>query len=195
MKTTLGKILSEIILNDNKLKTTPAWGDLASEFKLWDLHWSDDQRLKCYFISVECQTDTWVGTKAYFLDHEFVAISYQESRKSFEDFDFFSKERAMKVKQYLESLLESENVIENLTYISQDDFLLEEIEDTYRIEYSSHIIHKSAIYTHETQGELNVKIIKTYNDMKHLHEVIIELPNGEQKEVDCRDLKFKYNSI
>jgi hypothetical protein len=89
MKTTLRKLISEIDFNKSSVQDTPNWEDLSKIFNL-ELYWSEDTRLKCYFIKKWYCTDSFVGLRAYFLDDEFVATSYQQGRKFNEDFTFVS---------------------------------------------------------------------------------------------------------
>jgi hypothetical protein len=106
-KTTLRKIISGIDFTNKKLEDYPDWTNLSSVFNI-NLDWSDDTRLKSYFIKVHLCTDSFVGIKAYFLDGEFVAVSNRNSRKCPEEFEFISTEIAEKMKNYLVSLLEPE---------------------------------------------------------------------------------------
>ena len=188
MKTTFRKLISEI---DKNNPYSPSWGDLANEFNIYNLDWSEDQRLKYYFIKKWYCTDTYVGIRAYFLDDEFVAISTQSGRKMDEDFSFVSKELANKLKIYLRSLVEEVDEDIHLDVI-EEDFMDKEIPPTFKIEYNSQILHK--------EGYLNgekVRIIKSnysWDDKdKYFHTVEIKLPNGKKQEIDCRKLDFEYN--
>lgn len=187
MKTTLRKLISEI---NKETETYPSWGKLADIFNIQNLYWSDDTHLKCYFIKKWYCTDTYVGIKAYFLDDEFIAISSQDGRKMDEEFSFVSKELALKLKNYLEKLV-ADSFDFNLDIIDEN-FLDEEIPSRYKIEYNKEILHK--------EGWLNdekVQIIKKYYSWdqkdKYFHTVEIKLPDGEIKEIDCRELDFEYN--
>jgi hypothetical protein len=190
--TTLKKLISEIDFNNEKLKSDPNWGDLSRCFNINELGWSDDIRLTCHYIKVHYCTDSWVGIKAYFLDNRFVAISEQLGRKHNEEFSFVSDEEAKNVRNYLLSLQEE---------IDRDNFDLlcdidDEIPDTYKIEYNTQILHKSALLTGE-----KVKILKTnfesegIESKNYFHSVEIEHENGKKEIVDCRDLDFQYNTI
>lgn len=181
--TTLRKLINQV-----NIETKPSWEKLANEFGI-SLNWTEDTRLKCYFIERWYCTDSCVGTRVYFLDNEFVCISYQSGRKMNENFYFVSKEIANKVGEYLKSLVEIEYNVD----IIEENFLDEVIPDEYTIEYNSQIIQK--------QGYLNgqlVEIVKCYypysDKDRHFHTVEIKLPSGEIKEIHCRELKFKYNT-
>ena len=187
--TTLKKLISEIDFNNKYVEDSPDWETLSSIFNIYDLSWREDTRLKCYFIKKWYCTDSYVGIRAYFLDNEFIAISNQTGRKMDEEFSFVSKEVGLKLKTYLESLVEDQD--SNLDIIDED-FLNAEIPLTYKIEYNSQILHK--------QGFLNsekVEIIKTRYSWeekdKYFHTVEIKLTNGKKQEIDCRELDFEYN--
>ena len=189
--TTIRKIISEI---DKTKEFEPSWEELADIFNVNDLYWSDDTRLKCYFIKKWYCTDSYVGTRVYFLDDEFVAISNQMGRKMNEDFSFVSEKLANKLKIYLESLVENKF---NLSII-EDNFLDKEIPSTFKIEYNSQILHKEAFLNGE-----KVKIVKTNYSWKdkavgekadrYFHTVEI-LKDGKKEEIDCRELDFEYNT-
>lgn len=189
-KTTFRKIISEIDFSNKKLKSDPDWENLSSIFNI-NLDWSDDTRLKSYYIKIHYCTDSYVGIKAYFLDDEFIALSNQIGRKYPEEFDFVSTEIAEKVKDYLLSLLEPEEHSANVSVI---DYLDEEIPNTYKIEYNTQILQKKAIY----KGE-RVDIIKTdfenegIKSPNYFHSVLIKKGN-EEILVNCKDLDFEYNS-
>lgn len=190
-KTTFRKIISEIDFSNKKLESDPAWTNLSSIFNI-TLDWSDDTRLKSYYIKIHYCTDSYVGMKAYFLDGEFVAISNQVGRKWDEEFSFVSKEIAEKVRNYLLTLLEPEDYSPNIDIIESLD---EEIPNTYKIEYNTQILHKKALYNDEY-----VDIIKTnfenegMKSPNYFHSVIIKKGN-EKFLVDCRDLDFEFNTI
>lgn len=52
-------------------------------------------------------TDTYVGARAYFLDKELVAISWQNARKNDEYFYYVSQETADKMVEFIRSLQET----------------------------------------------------------------------------------------
>lgn len=182
MKTTLRKLISEI---DKSKETSPSWEKLANLLQVNNLFWSDDPRLKCYFIKEWLCTDTNVGIRAYFLDEKFVALSTQVARKAYETFQFISRERAIELKQYLESLIEDSLDIEILEEL--DD----EVPSMFKLEFSSQILQKEAFLNDE-----KVEILKQqypWGDDRHFHTVLIKKSDGTVKEVDCRELQFEYN--
>lgn len=161
MKTTLRKLIEQIDKTNKQLECSIAWEELALMFNIYGLYWSNDTRLKSYYIKVWLCTDTWVGEKAYFLDDELIAISYQPARKADETFEFISKEKALQLRTYLHSLVEEE---EDNTQYSIIDNLDDEIDDTYKMEYNSQIIHKTGLYNGDT-----VEIVKTRFDNEGMH--------------------------
>ena len=101
----------------------------------------EQERLKSYWLTCWLCTDTWVGSRIYFLDDEAVCWSFQGGRKSDEEFSWFSKEAAEKTREYILSLKEEEDLNVDLTSI--DD----EIGETYKINFNSQVLDwKKALY-------------------------------------------------
>jgi hypothetical protein len=193
--TTLRELIKNINFDNKQMETHPDWEELSKVFDIYELYWSDDTRLRAFFIETWHCTDSWVGMRAYFLDEEFVAISTQTARKSDEDFSFASKSAAEKVENYLRSLVK-ENREEPVYDIIEDSELDKEISPTYKIEYNTQILHKTALLNGE-----RVKFIKKHypydskDSFKHFHVVEIEHSNGKREEIDCRKLDFEYNTL
>jgi hypothetical protein len=191
--TTLNDLIKNIDFNNKKLESTPDWEELARIFNVLDLYWSDDTRLKAYFIKTWYCTDSWVGIRAYFLDGEFVALSNQSGRKGDEDFEFVNKESAKKVEDYLRSLV-VENRVE--PYFDILEGLDDEIPSTYKIQYNTQILHKTALLNGE-----KVEIVKTNYESEgikspnYFYTVMIKHSNGKKEEINCKELDFEYNTI
>lgn len=190
MTTTLRKLISEINFDDKRIQDEVNWEELTNYFGIYDFYWSEDTRLKCYFIRTWYCTDSYVGLRAYFLDGEFVATSFQGGRKAHQDFEFVSLELAKKVRDYILSLRDGEddlkiNVLEDLD---------EEMPNTYKIEYNSQILHKTALLNGE-----RVEIIKKrypWDDKEnYFHTVEVKNKEGKTFEIDCRELDFEYNTL
>lgn len=62
-------------------------------------------RLKVYKVRTWMCTDTLVGLFAYFLDDEFVCISWQRGRKSDTDISFVDNNAGNKVSEFLKSFV------------------------------------------------------------------------------------------
>jgi hypothetical protein len=187
--TTLRKLISEIDFNNKKLKTIPSWNELASYFNIYDLYWSDDTRLKCYFVRRWYCTDKFVGLRAYSLDGNFIAYSYQYGRKSDEDFPFLSKEHKVKLRDYLFSLVETQEDINDDDIIDDMDKV---IPSTFKFEYNSQILHEYGILNGE-KVKIGKKYYKFEEKDNYFHTVEIIKEDGTKIEVDCRDLDFEYN--
>lgn len=189
MKTTLRKLISEINFEDTSIQDDVNWEDITSIFDIFNLYWSEDKRLKTYFIKTWYCTDSYVGVRAYFLDGEFVAISEQNGRKSNEDFEFTSKKTAKKVRDYLLSLVDEENEVKFSVITDLD----KEIEGSYKIEHNSQIRHKTSLL-----GGERVTILKKnypHNTEDYFHTVEIQKEDGELLKLDCRELDFEYNTL
>lgn len=183
----LKEIIERINFEDTEMYSSVDFEKLANEFEIYDLYWSEDTRLKAYFVKVWLCTDRLVGTRAYFLDDEFIAISEQNARKSNEYFSYVSHESSLKLKSYLESLRVKDDLMINLLNLD------EELNESYAIEYNTQIVHKTAILNNEEVKIAN--IYKTDQTNWFLRSVDVELNDGTIKEVDCRDLLFKYNTL
>lgn len=199
MKTTLRKLISEIPDKDINYHS-PGWSDLSCALEIFpSLEYSDNERLKCYYLARWFCTDSCVGTRAYFLDEEFVAITKQLGRKYNEEFEFISNSAANKVRNYILKLLEEQTPKPVVNLITWMD---EAIDDTFTIEYASEILHKTALLWGE-----RVEVIHTprptpscagrdwvKDGFADYHSIEVKKQDGTVEKVDCRQLKFEYNS-
>jgi len=186
---TLKEAIDKIDKTNPKNEDSPSWGELFYEvFKTHDSFWSDDTRLKSYWVKVWYCTDSYVGIKAYFLDEELVCISDKVARKDSEDFEFVSKETFKKVKEYLKSLIQETEEEDCICLIDFE----QEMGENYTVSYNTQILHKNALY----KGEI-VEIIKTYfgfNTPDYFHSVEIKY-QGEIIKVNVNELYFPYGNL
>lgn len=173
---------------DNQLKDHPDWEELSQQLGVDYLHWSDDTRLESYWLKMWCCTDTSVGTKAYFLDDEFVCISNQGCRKCQIDFSFVSLGAVKKVKKYLQSLLGEDEL--RINVLSHK----EEYDEEYKIDYPEGLysninLHKKARYikTNEIVNIVSAVDRRTFSMSKT---VDIKLRSGEILSVAMDTLRF-----
>ena len=192
-KITLRQIINGI--NKNSL-SDPDIEDLCTEF---ELYYSDissfyeqiNERLKAYYFQTHRCTDTQVGSKAYYLDDELVAISHKPFRKSNERFLFASKEAANKVRDFLKSVIQEPEIHYNLFDLDKDVY-----DEKYAIEYNRGILHRSAWY----EGS-KVEIVRTnfnsevFGSTINFHGVEIRMADGTTKIVTTSDLFFDYNTL
>lgn len=82
--------------------------------------WSPEfnARVRRNFIERWLCTDTMVGTAVYFFDDKPVAVSWQSARKNDTELQFFSKEDAVAVREFLYSLVHKD---EPQQFASMDD--------------------------------------------------------------------------
>lgn len=184
--------IRDIINKIDKSEENEDWVDvslLCNEFNLYDYYGSQN-RLKSYWLGNWCCTDTWVGYKLYFLDDEPVCFSIQKARKSDEVFKWFSKELAIKTKEYILSLISEDEEELNWDYCDVN----EDIGDSYKIHYNGQV-------TNWSKATLNGEFVKFIERIRHENdwgidkEVKIQLNNGEEKIVNIQDLDFKYHLI
>jgi hypothetical protein len=149
---------------------------------------SENPRLTCYWVANHCCTDTWVGFRAYFLDGEFVAQSYQPARKSDESFEWTSKESAFKVRDYILSLSLGNNdfdvkIMENIE---------QEMDIGYQVQYAGELIKKKVIY--ENQQVTVVQQPRDIDGKMNFHTVKIQYEDGKQEFVDIRELTVPWHT-
>ena len=190
------KELALRVRKDPKNTFDPSWEKLARCLDVEGLYWSEDPRLKCYWIDVWFCTDTHVGERAYYLDGELVCASIQPFRKYDESFYFVSAEAAKKLKYYLRDLADQLNPIEiklldDITDISANDY-----EGGYMVMYASQLIPR---YYHQTAKlKWTDEIVTVSTKMDRLdkeNDRSIKVINADGKTVamDCRDLIFDYH--
>lgn len=163
--------------------------DFTREFQ-YDFDYIEQDRLKAYWIGNWYCTDSYVGYRMYFFDGEPVAISSQLGRKSDEEFEWFSEELALKVRDYLISLMIKKEVQLNFDICDPN----EEIGDGYKIQFNSQILNpEHACYNGEP-----VKIlerIKETPDWGIDKELKVQLPSGEVTQMNINDLTFRYHVL
>jgi len=170
--------------NESQVDTMEFSSELNYEFD-----YVNQDRLKAYWIGNWYCTDSYVGYRMYFLDEEPVAVSMQTGRKSNETFEWFSKELALKVRNYLISLMPDENELNiKLCDINRD------IGDSYQISFNDQILNpERAIYNGEPIEILEQ--IKDKNNWGIGTELRIKLLSGEEKVVDIKEIDFKFNLV
>ena len=187
--------LKEIIKNVDKSDGNTEWVCLTTlgerEFGIFNIEHDEKKRLKAYWYAKWLCTDSWVGSKVYFLDDKVVAISNQPYRKSDEEFKWISKTARLKIKKYLESLTYTDDEDRFASYLTSDD-LNEELNIGYTVEYGSNLLTENIL--HVGTNEL-VKVTKKYrdfDDVKKWHHIEVEFPNGNKKEVHLNDILIPY---
>jgi hypothetical protein len=181
--------LIDIANRIDKSKENEDWVDieeLGNEFDV-DVPYTEQNRIKCYWIGNWYCTDSYVGYRMYFLDDEPVAFSTQLGRKSDENFKWFNIESAKKVREYLISLINPVN--EELNLAVWD--INEEVGESFKIEFNAQILSKDRI---KLNGE-KVEILERIKNKPYGidTELKIKLQNGDEKHVDIRDLDFGYH--
>ena len=172
--------------NESYVNTDQFSSELNYEFD-----WIEQDRLKAYWIGNWYCTDSYVGYRMYFLDDEPVAFSTQVGRKCNEIFNWFSKELALKTRDYLISIMpnnKEDDLNFNLCDINKD------VGGNYKIEYNSQILNPDkAVY--------NGKPIKILERIKEIPDwgidkkLKIQLSNGEERIVNIEELDFKFHLI
>lgn len=152
-----------------------------------DIPYVDQKSLKCYWVGNWNCTDTFVGYRMYFLDSEPIAFTTQSGRKSNEKFQWFSKELAIKTRDYLLSL-----IIESNDGIHVDICdINEDIGDSFKINYCSEIIYSNRVKLNNEKVEI---LERVKNEPYGIDtELKIKLTNGDEKHVNIRDLDFGYH--
>jgi hypothetical protein len=132
--------------------------------------WLKLERMSSYFLVKWICTDTWVGTRVYYLDDKPVCVSTQTARKSDEKFNWVSQEAFDKVVEYVESLRDkSEYEVDTISNMD------EVFKGYYTVDYGSELLVNEGYY----KGK-KVKVIKSYRrheDIKKWR--LLELDTGE----------------
>ena len=192
MKTTFRKLIEGIDFSNKQIQSEVDWEELSRILNVEGLYYSNDERLKAYHVKTWYCTDSYVGIRVYFLDNKPVAISNQNGRKSSEDFGFISKEVVKEVRDYLFSLVEEND----FTQVDILDGLDDEIPSTYKIEYNSQILHKTALLDGKRVAILKKNFeSEGYNSPNYFHTVQIQHENGEKAMINCKLLDFEYNTL
>lgn len=98
--------------------------NFSDTFGIYSNYWNEtkfEERVKKYFVPGAnwiC-TDTKVGLAVYIMDDEVIAVSRQSGRKCDESIAFVSKEAADKVKEFIITIME-ENDVHIITNLNQD---------------------------------------------------------------------------
>ena len=185
--------LIDIANKINKSEKNESYVDtdqFSSEFN-YEFDWIKQDRLKAYWIGNWYCTDSYVGYRMYFLDDGPVAISSQMGRKCNENFEWFSKELAWKVREYLISIMPKVEEDElNITIGN----INEEVGNGYKIHYNTQILNpKNAMLNGELVEILErIKDTPDYGIDKNLK---VKLSNGEIKIINIEDLDFKYHLV
>lgn len=129
-----------------------------------------------YLIKWYC-TDSWVGLRVYYMDDEPVAVSFQKGRKWPEEFEFVSKEAAIKLRDFMLSLDDNDEEEEQFSLIDPD----EELPEQYHVSFVQQLLVEEGIYN----GQI-VKLNKRFEGCKDISNwefVEVTLPNGEVSKV------------
>lgn len=186
-KTTLREVIDSIKPEDIDYSWTNLEG-LSSHLEVFGAYGEENGLMGEVWLERWVCTDTHVGLKAYFLKGEFVCLSSKPARKSPENFSFVSRKATEDVRNYLLSLVDDPDCYESIDMLDMD----EELSLGYHIAYSSQIMPKQghATAVHEFTNQI-VEIVKTYDDLKHFHEVVVRFPDGSEEEIHCEELLFR----
>lgn len=182
--------LIDIANTIDKSKQNEDWVDVApigNELGI-DVPYTEQERLKCYWVGNWFCTDTYVGYRMYFLDDEPVAFTVQNGRKSDENFHWFSQDLAVKVRDYLITLIVVTD--DELNIVVCD--INEDIGDTYKIDFNGQILNRDRITLNNEKVEI-LERIKNDNYGIIDTELKIKLSNGEVRNVLIEDLDFGYH--
>lgn len=183
--------LIDIVNNIDKSKNNECWIDItdfSGELNYNFDYYSEPERFKCYWIGNWCCTDTWVGYRVYFLDDEPVCFSIQKARKSDEMFRWVSQELAIKVRNYLISLMAEQ---EDELSLQMCD-INEDIGDSYKINFNNQVINWKTAVLNSEPVEF-VERIRQSPDWGIDTAVKIQTSSGEEKVVNIKELDFKFN--
>ena len=160
--------------------------EIAQELNVDYYGYTDNSDIKCYWLGNWKCTDTRVGHRCYFLNDEPLALSYQNARKSNENFYFVSEEMAIKARNYILSLITEEdemriNIIEDIE---------EDIRDGYKINFIDQVLD----WSKATYNGKKVKFIEKVVEDGHLPCIAtkgrFKMENGEIEILNIEGVKL-----
>ena len=182
--------LIEIANKIDKSKNNECYIDIteiSAELGLSFYQYVDQDRLKAYYLGPWYCTDSWVGSRLYFFDDEFVAYSFQSGRKNNEEFQWVSKKAVNKVKDFILSLMQQEDDCR----VSFCD-VNEDIGDSYKIGFNTQVLNWSKGRYQGNSFDM-IERIKEKPDYGIDKEVRIRLHStGEEMIVNIKDIDFLY---
>ena len=156
-----------------------------NEWLGWDKRF--DERVKGYALTQWLCTDTHVGMNVYFMDDEPVAVSTQSARKSDVYIRFVSEEAALKVRDFILSLVKEDEKFYP-TIAALDD----EYGDSYTVRYHSELLTDVGLY----EG-ITVKVQRRkmdYNEpCDEWSKVDVMLEDGTVERIHLNDFKIPYH--
>lgn len=174
--------------------------DMLSEFQLSYYDLDTDKNNKFYVVGVgmwRC-TDTWVGSRIYFLGEDAVAYSYQSARKSNEIIYWMSKDSFHKTRLFLESIRRIEDYEEDNIQLVDESY---DFGEGFTVEYYEQLLIKKGKY----EGK-DVLIVEKhpykYNDKEPAFDEFgrykpslakIRFENGEELWTEVKNILIEYD--
>lgn len=198
----LSELIEKIDVTKINPHSCPNFETIAEVFGI--SNYSDDyirweSHVKEHYVAPWYCTDTWVGLSVIFLDGVPVATCWREGRKCDKNIVWISTDTYIAMKDFVLTFMVQKP--ETIHTVNLD----EEFGETYKIDYNSQIIGDKAFYN----GDLvTIKKWNWYdiNGNSHLNkgpdptciktqmdQVVVDLPNGERKIVEMKELDFPYN--
>lgn len=181
--------LIDIAKNIDKSEKNESYVDLEVLQRELDLPvygYAEQDRLKAFWVDNWYCTDSWVGGRMYFFDDEPVAYSYQQGRKCYENFAWFSQEAAEKVRDFVRDLMKEELRV-RICDINED------IGDSYKISFNSEVLDWSMARLKGQPIEFIERVRET-PDYGIDSNVKIRVPDtGEVLVIDVKDLDFLFH--
>lgn len=186
--------LKEIIDRLDKSKKNESYIDLQElATREFDIHswfnYSENLELKAYFFLNWYCTDSYVGGRAYFLNDELVATSFQSGRKMHEDYYWASLDAKDKVKKYILSIMDNETQNDNIQLFDLDV----EYNEGFHVEFAQQLLTNDVILKETLE---KVRVIEKWNkDIDKWQLVKIRTSSGEEKTVKMNEILIPYNII
>lgn len=182
------KEIAQKIDKSNTNKCYNVLDAVCPELELYDNFFDcvEQARLTAYWIGAWYDTEGWCGHRLYFLDNEPVAYSFQSDIGYTEQFYWFGRECALKVRDYLLSLLPAKDVKVATVGVEK------EFGNGFHVPYSSQVLDWSKARYNGIPLE-SIERIKEKLDYGIDTELKISLPTGEEKTVNVRDLEFQFH--
>jgi hypothetical protein len=183
--------LRDAILKVNKSKenTTSADIDTFSQavsvdaYMGWNEEW--DHRVTGYWLIRWLCTDTWVGTRVYYLDGKPVAVGHQSARKSDELIEFTDRVAA----EYIR------NLILKLHNTGEPEFSLldqeEDVPDVYNFDLTDYFLENKGFVEGVLVDIVEKRYFKPDEKKRYICEHCkVKLPSGEECVVRADEVYF-----
>lgn len=158
-----------------------------------------DRVITSYYLFPFGCYDSTVGMRLYYLNDEPLAISVQNSRKSYEDFTFVNKDMLEKLRSFLKSLVDDPDNLDDISFLEDDDVLITYEDDSkpYAMQLTDTDSFLQSLHTryayHEGKKITSFNTIMNGNGRIEWDKALIQREDGLELTVDIKDIGVTLN--